>query len=134
MVQLLRLLFPETRQSSSRGEKSYLLPAAVTTELGSSVFQSRPSLEQRSWLSLEPATADTSFSTSRNTDGSMLTCTRTQVQVQRAEFTRNTLWDIILNSFRRTDQTLIKRTRRRRRRRRRRLQVLLLCENRPETV
>lgn len=53
--------------------QSYLLPAAVTTELGSSVFQSRPSLEHRSWLSLEPATTDTSFSTSRMTDGSMLT-------------------------------------------------------------
>lgn len=53
--------------------RSYLLPAAMTTELGSSVFQSRPSLEHRSWLSFEPATTDTSFSTSRMTDGSMLT-------------------------------------------------------------
>lgn len=56
---------------------SYLLPAAVSTELGSSVFQSRPSLEHRSWLSFEPATTDTSFSTSRNIDGSMLTYTQT---------------------------------------------------------
>lgn len=54
---------------------SYVLPAAMTTELGSRVFQSRPSLEHRSWLSLEPATAETSFSTFRITDGSTLTCT-----------------------------------------------------------
>lgn len=63
---------------------SYLLPAAVTTELGSSVFQSRPSLEHRSWLSFEPATTDTSFSTSRNTDGSMLTYTQTRTHTVRA--------------------------------------------------
>lgn len=65
-----------TRSAGLRKERpprSYLLPAAVTTELGSSVLHSRPSLEQRSWLSLEPATTDTSFSTSRTTDGSMLT-------------------------------------------------------------
>lgn len=80
MFQLLRPLLPGMRRISGRNQMFYLLPAAVTTELGSSVFQSRPSFEQRSWLSLEPATADTSFSTSRNTDGSMLTCTRTQSQ------------------------------------------------------
>lgn len=66
-------LYPFSSQRRHVSGGFYLLPAAVTTELGSSVFQSRPSLEHRSWLSLEPATTDTSFSTSRNTDGSMLT-------------------------------------------------------------
>lgn len=70
--------------------QDYLLPAAVTTELGSSVFQSRPSLKHRSWLSFEPATTDTSFSTSRNTEGSMLTCTHI-FHLEFTEYLRNSL-------------------------------------------